>query len=65
MGQRLWRAAAHSESACAKIWAALKDAWRQTGTVEHYRRESHYMRGPGPKWRAKYGQATAPNSDKH
>ena len=21
-----------------------------------YRPEQHYMRGPGPKWRAKYGQ---------
>lgn len=22
-----------------------------------YRPERHYMRGPGPKWRAKHGQA--------
>ena len=23
--------------------------------VDHYRPEQHYMRGPGPKWRAKHG----------
>ena len=23
-----------------------------------YRPERHYMRGPGPKWRAKYGKPT-------
>jgi hypothetical protein len=25
-----------------------------------YRPELHYMRGPGPKWRAKHAQAYAP-----
>ena len=31
--------------------------WRNlTGnTVHHYRPELHYMRGPGPAWRAKNG----------
>jgi hypothetical protein len=24
------------------------------GAVDPYRPERHYMRGPGPKWRAKY-----------
>jgi len=24
--------------------------------VDHYRPELHYMRGPGPKWRAKHAQ---------
>lgn len=28
-----------------------------------YRPEKHYMRGPGPKWRAKYG-AAAPSPDR-
>jgi hypothetical protein len=64
MGQRFLRAATHSESACAKIWTALKDAWRETCGAEPYRPESHYMRGPGPKWRAKYSQAIVPNSEK-
>jgi hypothetical protein len=26
--------------------------------VDHYRPELHYMRGPGPKWRAKHTPAT-------
>jgi hypothetical protein len=25
----------------------------------NYRPEAHYMRGPGPKWRAKHGQSSA------
>ena len=24
--------------------------------VDHYRPELHYMRGPGPKWRAKHAR---------
>ena len=28
------------------------------GTAK-YRPEAHYMRGPGPKWRAKHGQGAA------
>jgi hypothetical protein len=28
------------------------------GTAK-YRPEAHYMRGPGPKWRAKHGQGSA------
>ena len=27
-------------------------------TVHPYRPEAHYMRGPGPKWREKHGQAS-------
>jgi hypothetical protein len=32
--------------------------WRNLSrhTVHHYRPELHYMRGPGPAWRAKNGQ---------
>jgi hypothetical protein len=26
--------------------------------VDHYRPEQHYMRGPGPKWRAKHAPVT-------
>ena len=26
--------------------------------VDHYRPELHYMRGPGPKWRAKHARST-------
>ena len=47
------------------IGAAIAHLWR-TLTVDMfdaYRPERHYMRGPGPKWRAKHGiaePATAP-----
>ena len=27
--------------------------------VDHYRPELHYMRGPGPKWRAKHAPTPA------
>lgn len=35
--------------------------WRELrrGFFDPYRPELHYMRGPGPKWRARYGVADA------
>ena len=35
----------------------LTGFWRNLtrNTVRHYRPELHYMRGPGPAWRAKNG----------
>jgi hypothetical protein len=39
-----------------KAWAAMRNIWRAL-LAEHasaYRPEAHYMRGPGPKWRAKH-----------
>jgi len=35
--------------------------WRELcrGFFDPYRPELHYMRGPGPKWRARYGAAAA------
>jgi hypothetical protein len=41
--------------------AQLKSFWREffTQAFNPYRPELHYMRGPGPAWRAKHGaQAT-------
>ena len=41
--------------------SGLKAFWRNffTTAFHPYRPELHYMRGPGPAWRAKYGdQAT-------
>ena len=38
----------------------VADLW-QTVTTElfgTYRPEQHYMRGPGPKWRAKHARST-------
>jgi len=34
----------------------LRDIWVASGNPEGvYRPDLHYMRGPGPKWHAKYG----------
>jgi hypothetical protein len=38
--------------------AALAQGWRRL-VGEPYRPEKHYMRGPGPKWRAKYAETEA------
>jgi hypothetical protein len=47
--QRLWRRA-----------ATLADGWRRlVGGGTAYRPEKHYMRGPGPKWRAKHAETEA------
>jgi hypothetical protein len=42
--------------AVVKASAAVARAWRTTmGTpADRYRPEAHYMRGPGPQWRAKH-----------
>jgi hypothetical protein len=40
--------------------AAVAKAW-QTAMADQgdkYRPEAHYMRGPGPKWRAKHAQVS-------
>ena len=35
---------------------ALRDLWQSSGEAGGvYRPDRHYMRGPGPKWHAKYG----------
>ncbi len=31
--------------------------WLRTSVCDPYRPELHYMRGPGPKWRAKHGRS--------
>jgi hypothetical protein len=34
---------------------ALQEVWRESGEpCSSYRPDKHYMRGPGPKWHAKY-----------
>ena len=40
------------------IGKAVADLWRTVATdlFDTYHPERHYMRGPGPKWRAKHGQ---------
>lgn len=39
----------------AKAWMAAISAWRiLLPKPPRYRPEAYYMRGPGPKWRAKH-----------
>jgi hypothetical protein len=42
-------------------FAGIKSFWREfvAKAFHPYRPELHYMRGPGPAWRAKYGDAAA------
>ena len=43
-----------------RLSATLAMLWRSfcRDAFDSYRPELHYMRGPGPKWRAKHGLAT-------
>ena len=45
----------------ASVFSGLKSFWRDfvAKAFHPYRPELHYMRGPGPAWRAKYGEAAA------
>jgi hypothetical protein len=58
MGQQLSKIAyvlafAKARTAVANVWrAAMADQ------ADRYRPEAHYMRGPGPKWRAKHAQVS-------
>jgi hypothetical protein len=42
----------------SRAFADLKSSWQRffTRVFNPYRPELHYMRGPGPAWRAKYGE---------
>ena len=45
-----------SKKKTPSIGKAVADLWRTvtSGLFDTYRPEQHYMRGPGPKWRAKH-----------
>jgi len=47
-----------SKSKSPSIGKAVADLWRivTSELFTDYRPEQHYMRGPGPKWRAKYAR---------
>jgi hypothetical protein len=49
-------APAHRRGGQAKPFAELRAFWRQfvDRAFNPYRPELHYMRGPGPAWRAKH-----------
>jgi hypothetical protein len=45
----------------ALVGRTLASLWHQMtrDALGHYHPERHYMRGPGPAWRAKHGQHPA------
>ncbi|MDP1882613.1 MAG: hypothetical protein Q8K88_06980 [Bradyrhizobium sp.] len=47
--------AAGSRNGLPGVFAEVRDFWRQflARAFDTYRPELHYMRGPGPAWRAK------------
>ena len=47
--------------AVAKARRTVVSAWRSemADQAGRYHPEAHYMRGPGPKWRAKHAQSSA------
>ncbi|MEA2879857.1 MAG: hypothetical protein QOF14_5053 [Hyphomicrobiales bacterium] len=47
-----------SKSKTPSIGKAVADLWRTVTSdlFNEYRPERHYMRGPGPKWRAKHAR---------
>jgi hypothetical protein len=49
-------------SGALKARTALTNTWRRVVTVDtrSYRPEAHYMRGPGPKWRAAHARSRDP-----
>jgi hypothetical protein len=58
MARKRFRSLAAGRSGLtADLAALLHDLAR--GLFDPYRPERHYMRGPGPKWHAKHGQAQA------
>src|SRR5262249_51183428 len=46
------RTSAQAVDAVARRWR-----WVRASVCDPYRPELHYMRGPGPKWRAKHGRS--------
>ena len=47
----------NDKSALAREFAELVGTFKSL--VDPYRPEAHYMRGPGPKWRAKHAPPAA------
>ena len=47
-----------SNKTAPSIGKAVADLWRTVTSdlFDTYRPEQHYMRGPGPKWRAKHAR---------
>jgi hypothetical protein len=51
----------HAARRAPRLGAAISQAWHGLlkDLFDDYRPERHYMRGPGPKWRAKHPFAAA------
>lgn len=47
---------------CSRMSFAILSLWRslKQSMLDDYRPELHYMRGPGPKWRAKHQSRAEP-----
>jgi hypothetical protein len=60
MGRRLAKVAHILAFVAARGRAAVANAWHTAiaDQPDKYRPEAHYMRGPGPKWRAKHAQVS-------
>lgn len=56
IGSASLSAPAHASAALTRPLAELRTFWRQlvARAFNPYRPELHYMRGPGPAWRAKH-----------
>jgi hypothetical protein len=61
---RISKPASATYPTLARAWTAFKNTWRLTAGSGRYRPEAHYMRGPGPKWREKYGHLAEPITGK-
>ena len=50
-----------------RLGTAVGQLWQRLAVrlFDHYRPELHYMRGPGPKWRAKHAFAGPFEPTKH
>jgi hypothetical protein len=61
MGRQLFKVASALAVVIARVHAAAANAWQTAvaDSTDKYRPEAHYMRGPGPKWRAKHAQASS------
>lgn len=59
MGPQLSKMASALAVVIARAHATMANAWQTAvaDPADRYRPEAHYMRGPGPKWRAKHAQA--------
>jgi hypothetical protein len=57
MGRAILAISGSAAALLPRPFAALGTFWRDMtrDILRPYRPELHYMRGPGPAWRAKYG----------